>query len=124
MIRGKVSAGRPRRRMAVVCALAAVIAGVFAANAFAGVSTISNGYVGPDGVFGPGHSISRVYVHDYNGAYRSCESALSLGGSWVYSARCVSDTAVWTDLCGCVGRYGWNGAQFNGYEYMTGHEDW
>jgi hypothetical protein len=121
---GKASARRSRRRVTVVFALAAVIAGVFAANAFAGVSTISNGYVGPDGVFGPGHSLSRVYVHDYGGAYWSCESALSLGGSWVYTARCVSNTAVWTDLCGCVGRYGWNGAYYNGYEYMTGHEDW
>jgi hypothetical protein len=102
-----------------------VFAALCAVNASAGVSTISNGYVDYHGVFGPGHSITRVYVHDYGGPYWACEDAQSLGGSWVYNAPCVSNTAVWTDLCGCIGRYGWNGALYSGgYEYMTGHEDW
>ena len=124
MTRGNASARRPRRRMRSAVALAVVFAAVCAANASAGVSTISNGYVGPGGVTGPGHSLTRVYVHDYGGAYWSCEDAISLGGNWVYNEVCVSGNAVYTDLCGCIGRYGWNGPLYNGYEYMTGHEDW
>jgi hypothetical protein len=124
MFRGNASARRSRRRVAVTLALAAVVAGVLAASASAGVSTISNGWVNPYGVYGPGHSITRVYVHDYGGGNYACESAKSLGGSWVYSARCIDNSAVWTDLCGCIGRYGWNGSLYFNEEFMTGHEDW
>jgi hypothetical protein len=125
MTRSNASARRSRGRLALAFALAAVLAAVFASNAFAGVSTISNGWVDNNGLYGPGHSLTRVYVHDYGQGLYACEDAMSLGGSWVYNAPCVDNTAVWTDLCGCRGRYGWNGAgKTGGYEYMTGHEDW
>jgi hypothetical protein len=114
-----------RRRLAGAIGLFALLAAVFAAVAYASVSTISNGYVGPGGVSGPRHSITRVYVHDYGGGYGACEDAKNSDGSWAQaSPYCAFNADTYHNFCGCVLRTGWNFPYYNGVEYMTGHEDW
>jgi hypothetical protein len=101
--------------------------GVFAVIAYAGVDAISNGYYDSNGIFAPyWRNVTRVYVHDYGGAYAACEDALNSNGAWAQAyAYCASNGATWHDFCGCQSRRGWNGADFSGgYELMDGHQDY
>jgi hypothetical protein len=115
---------RRRGRAAVI--LTALICSVSAAAAYAYTATITDqSWVGPNGVFGPRHSITRVYVHDLDGPGYSCENAWSSEEGWVQSSSyCTRRGDTWHDFCGCRLRYGWNGSGGNYTEKMNGHENY
>jgi hypothetical protein len=85
---------------------------------------INNTWVQTDGLFGPRHSLTRVYVHGLNGNNTSCEDAWE-GGNWAQEYHyCIYRGATWHDFCGCQLRQGWNGSSYPGPEQMNGHQNW
>jgi hypothetical protein len=126
MVHGHGGPGQRRRRFLSSFGAALVVAGVFAGLAFATATTISDGWVSTAGVYGPRHSLSRVYVHSWNYTGNgACEDAeLSPEHVWAQERPwCIDDGAVWVDFCACRYMIGWNWGSI-GTEYMTGHEDW